>query len=54
MLDPRAILLMNALGKWGVLPPDKMVCEIHEKQFEKWYHGSFTLSKDPFFQKKDQ
>ena len=34
LLDYRAILLTNALRKWGVLPPDK----IDEKQYEKLYH----------------
>ena len=35
MLDCRAIILKNALRKWGVLPPDKMICEIDDTQFEK-------------------
>ena len=33
MLDQRAIILMNALCKWGVLPSDKMICEMDDKQF---------------------
>ena len=39
MLDSRARLLMNALRKWGVIPSDVMICEMHDKPFEKWYHG---------------
>ena len=38
MICSRAIILMNALRKWGVLPSDKMICEMDDKQFEKWYH----------------
>ena len=38
MLDSRAKLMMNALRKWGVLLPDKLICEMDDKQFEKWYH----------------
>ena len=37
-LDSRAIILMNALRKWGVLPSDKVICEMDEKQFHKFYH----------------
>ena len=43
MLDQRAIILMNALRKWGVLPSDKMICEMDDKQFEKWYHQTSDL-----------
>ena len=43
MLDQRAIILMNALRKWGVLPSDKMICEMDDKQFEKWYHQTSHL-----------
>ena len=43
MLDQRAIILMNALRKRGVLPPDKMICETDDKQFEKWYHQTSDL-----------
>ena len=43
MLDQRAIELMNALRKRGVLPPDKMICEMDDKQFEKWYHQTSDL-----------
>ena len=43
MLDQRAIILMNALRKWGVLPSDKMICEMDDKQFEKWYHKTSDL-----------
>ena len=43
MLDFRAILLMNALRKWGVLPSNKIMCEMDDKQFEKWYHQTSDL-----------
>ena len=43
MLDRRAIILMNALRKWGVLPSDKIICEKDDKQFEKWYHQTSDL-----------
>ena len=43
MLDSRAIILMNALRKWGVLPSDKMICGVDDKQFEKWYHQTPDL-----------
>ena len=38
LLDYRAIILTNALRKWGVLPPDKNICEMDEKQNKKFYH----------------
>ena len=37
-LDSRAIILMNALRKWGVLSSEKSICEMDEKQFQKFYH----------------
>ena len=43
MLDSRAIILMNALRKWGVLPSDKLICEMDDKQFETWYHQTSDL-----------
>ena len=46
MLDQRAIILMNALRKWSVLPSDKKICEMDDKQFEKWSHqtsGSYIF-----------
>ena len=43
MLDSRAIILMNSFCKWGVLPWDKMICEMDDKQFEKWYHQTSDL-----------
>ena len=29
---------MNALHKGDVLPSDKLICEMDDRQFEKWYH----------------
>ena len=43
MLDSRAIILMNALRNRVVLPSDKLVCEMDDKQFEKWYHRTSDL-----------
>ena len=37
LLDYRAIILTNALRKWGVLPSDKNMCETDEKQYKKFY-----------------
>ena len=31
-LDSRAIILINALRKWGVLPTDELICEIDGKK----------------------
>ena len=38
LLDYRAIILTNTLRKWGVLPPDKNIYEMDEKQYKKFYH----------------
>ena len=38
LLDYRAIILTNALRKWGVLPSDQNICEMDEKQYKKFYH----------------
>ena len=35
--------MMNALRKWAVLPSDKMICEMDDTQFEKWYHQTSDL-----------
>ena len=43
MPDQRAIILMNTLRKWGVLLSDKMICEMDNKQFGKWYHQTSDL-----------
>ena len=43
VLDSWAIILINALRKWGVLPSDEMICEMDEKQFEKRYHQTSDL-----------
>ena len=37
-LDCHAIILMNALRKWGVLPSQKNLCELDKKQVQKSYH----------------
>ena len=29
---------MNALRKWGILSSEKSICEMDEKQFQKFYH----------------
>ena len=43
MLDSRAIILTDKrLPKWGVLPSDE-ICEMDDKQFEKWYHQTSDL-----------
>ena len=43
LLVSRAIILMNALCKWGVFPSDKLICEMDDKQIEKWYHQTSDL-----------
>ena len=43
MLDSQAIILMNALRNWGVLPLDKLICAMDDKQVEKWYHQTSGL-----------
>ena len=35
---------MNALRKWGVLPSDKFISQMDDKQFEKWYHQTSDLT----------
>ena len=37
-LDSRAIILMNALRKWGVLPTDELICEMDQNVFLNFYH----------------
>ena len=37
-LDSHAIILMNALRKWGVLPSEENICEMDEKQVQNFYH----------------
>ena len=37
-LDCRAIILINALRKWGVLPTDELICEMDEKFFQNFNH----------------
>ena len=37
MLDARVIIL-NALHEWRVLPSDKLICEVDDKQLERCYH----------------
>ena len=46
LLNSRAILLTNALRKWGVLPSDEKLCEMDKKLFKKWHHqiADFTFS----------
>ena len=45
MLDSRAITLMNALRKWGVLSADNFTFHmlIEYRQFEKWHHQMSDL-----------
>ena len=38
LLDYRAIILTNALRKWGVLPSDQNIREMDEKLYKKYYH----------------
>ena len=42
MLDSR-IILLNALRKLDVLRSDKLISEMDDKQFEKWYHQTSDL-----------
>ena len=37
-LDSRAIILINALRKWGVLFTDELICETDENCFQNYYH----------------
>ena len=37
-LDSRAIILINALRKWGVLFTDELICEMDENCFRNYYH----------------
>ena len=37
-LDSHAIILMNCLRKWGVLPSEENICEMDEKQVQNFYH----------------
>ena len=37
-LDSRAIILINALRKWGVLPCDNTICDMEETKFQSFYH----------------
>ena len=37
-LDSHAIILINALCKWGVLPTDELICERDEKTFKNFYN----------------
>ena len=37
-LDSRAILLINTLRKWGVLPTGELICEMDEFFFQNFYH----------------
>ena len=37
-LDSQAIILINALRKWGVLPTDELICELDENFFQNLYH----------------
>ena len=37
-LDSRAIILINALRKWGVLFTDELICEMDENCFQNYYH----------------
>ena len=37
-LDSRAIILINALRKWGVLFTDELICGMDENCFQNYYH----------------
>ena len=37
-LDSRAIILINALRKWGVLPCDNTICDMEATKFQSFYH----------------
>ena len=37
-LDSRAIILITALRKWGVLPTDELICEMKQFCFQNFLH----------------